>query len=144
LGRTEEAVTFYETNHPMCGSLYKPDDKLLAMYNNLEVAMLKSSAIVDTVSLDFFVDNNDIETVDFIKIDIQGAELDVFIGGIRTLQDVTVIVSEVEFIPLYIDQPLFGDVCKFLRTQDIHFHKFVSLEESVSKFGFRKGAEIVI
>ncbi len=32
LGRNEERCAFYQTNHPMCSSLYKPNDKLLSMY----------------------------------------------------------------------------------------------------------------
>ena len=65
------------------------------------------------------------KSVDFIKIDIQGAELDVFKGGVDTLKDVVAIVSEVEFIPHYIDQPLFGDVCSFLTEKGFMFHKFL-------------------
>ena len=42
LGRAEERREFYETNHPMCSSLYKPNEELISMYNNMEVAMLNS------------------------------------------------------------------------------------------------------
>jgi len=127
LGRKQEKCTFYETNHPMCCSLYKPNEKLLSKYNNLEVSMLKAVSSIDTVSLDYFTKENNFESVDFIKIDIQGAELDVFQGGVNTLKDVVAIVSEVEFIPLYIDQPLFGDICSFLAENDIMFHKFLGM-----------------
>lgn len=127
LGRTEENRRFYQTMHPMCSSLYRPNEKLLDRYNNLEVARLKSVDTLDTVSLDNFVSNHDIGSVDFIKIDIQGAELEVFEGGVSTLENTLAIVSEVEFVPLYEDQPLFGDVCAFLARQGIGFHKFVGL-----------------
>jgi len=127
LGRTEEQRTFYETNHPMCSSLYKPNEKLISMYNNMEVAMLKAVDSIETFSLDYFTDKNNIESVDFIKIDIQGAELDVFQGGANTLKEVVAIVSEVEFVSHYVDQPLFGDVCTFLAEKDIMFHKFLGM-----------------
>ena len=128
LGRTEESRPFYETVHPMCSSLYKPNEELIDLYNNMmEAAKLKSVGSVDTVSLDFFTKENDIGAVDFIKIDIQGAELDVFKGGVETLSDVVAIVSEVEFIPHYIDQPLFGDLCTFLAEKGFMFHKFLGL-----------------
>ena len=127
LGRAEETRRFYQTVHPMCSSLYMPNEKLLARYNNLEVAMLKSAGSLDTVSLDYFVKSNDIGPVDFVKIDIQGAELEVFEGGVATLKDTLAVVSEVEFVPLYIDQPLFGDVCAFLSEQGIIFHKFLGM-----------------
>jgi len=127
LGRTEERRTFYETNHPMCCSLYKPNEELISLYNNMEVAMLKSVSSIETCSIDYFTQENDIESVDFIKIDIQGAELDAFQGADNTLKEVLAIVSEVEFIPHYIDQPLFGDVCSFLAEKEIMFHKFLGM-----------------
>lgn len=127
LGRTEETRTFYETRHPMCCSLYEPNERLISLYNNFEFAYIKSVGSIQTVSLDHFADQNNIQSVDFIKIDIQGAELDVFQGGPEVLDQVVAMVCEVEFIPHYVDQPLFGDVCAFLNGADIMFHKFLGL-----------------
>jgi FkbM family methyltransferase len=127
LGRSEERRPFYLTAHPMCASLYKPDQPLISLYQNLEVAYATGETSLKTVSLDYFCQTNDIRSVDFIKIDIQGAELDVFEGGSATLRDTLAIVSEVEFIPLYEEQPLFGDVCSFLTKHSIMFHKFLGL-----------------
>ena len=59
LGRSTERRTFYETQHPMCCSLYKPNEEVLSQYNNLQVAMLKAVGNVDTVDLDGFVAQND-------------------------------------------------------------------------------------
>lgn len=127
LGFRNERKAFYETMHPMCCSLYRPNEELLRLYNNFEVAYLKNTTEIDTVSLDYFTEKYEIGAIDFIKIDIQGAELDVFKGGIRALQEILMIVCEVEFIPHYIDQPLFGDVCAFLAQHDLMFHKFLGL-----------------
>jgi FkbM family methyltransferase len=124
LGRTEETRPLYETVHPMCTSLYRPNEALLDCYNNLEVAKLRSISSVETVSLDWFTSNHGISGVDFIKIDVQGASLEIFQGGVQALRDVVAIVTELEFVPMYIDQPLFGDVCRFLSDQGLMFHKF--------------------
>ena len=137
LGEREETRTFYETNHPACSSLYKPNEYLTRNYNNLEVASQKSEVPIKTVSLDSFVSSNLEGDIDFIKIDIQGAELDVFKGGINTLRDVVAIVSEAEFIELYLGQPLFGDVCSFLSAQHFMFHNFL-------EFGGRSLKPIVL
>jgi FkbM family methyltransferase len=101
LGRTEETRPLYETVHPMCTSLYRPNEPLLDCYNNLHVAKFKSISSVETVSLDRFTGDHEIRDIDFIKIDIQGAELDVFQGGSRALRDLVAVVTEVEFVPLY-------------------------------------------
>jgi FkbM family methyltransferase len=127
LGEFREKKDLYITNHPMCSSLYEPNEELISLYNNFEVAYLKSKSIIETISLDEFLNKNSIKSLDFIKIDVQGAALDVFKGGTKALKDVLKIVCEVEFIPIYKDQPLFGDVCKFLNDYDLMFNKFLGL-----------------
>jgi len=125
LGRTEETRTLYETVAPMCYSLYEPNERLIRLYQNFEVAYLKGTSEVQTVSLDTFTAQHGIASVDFVKIDIQGAELDVFQGGQNTLKDIALMVCEVEFVEHYVGQPLFGDVCAFLKQQDIMYHKLL-------------------
>ena len=127
LGGRDEERTFYITNHPMCCSLYEPDTALLEIYNHLDVVLLKSTEKITTTDLDGFMQREGIVDADFIKIDVQGAELDVFRGGKKALGGVVQIISEVEFIPLYKDQPLFGDVCSYLGEFDLMFHKFLDL-----------------
>ena len=127
LGRAEETRKFYNTKHPLCSSLYPPNEELLSQYHNLEMAMLDRVTSVDTVSLDRFAKDKGIGDVDFIKIDIQGAELDVFQGGTAVLKDVVMIVSEVEFVPHYIGQPLFGEVCQFLSERSLMFQRFLKV-----------------
>lgn len=127
LGRRNERREFYVTNHPMCSSLYEPNEPLISLYNNFECAYLNRKTEIDTVSIDSFALLNDISEVDFIKIDIQGAELDVFMGGAQVLKSVLALVCEVEFISHYIQQPLFGDVCAFLYQHQLMFHKFLVL-----------------
>ena len=127
LGAKNAQAPLYVTNNPMCTSLYKPKEKFLSLYHNYEVAYLKSTEQVRINKLDDFLKAQNIDRVDFIKIDVQGAELDIFKGGKNALNDVLKIVCEVEFVPLYEDQPLFGDVCNFLAKKDLMFSKFLGL-----------------
>lgn len=127
LGERHETRTLYITQHPMCCSLYKPNEPLIDLYNHLYVAKLERTTEVETISLDSFVGEHGIGAIDFIKIDVQGAELDVFKGAMQALKDVLMIICEVEFVPIYVDQPLFGDVSAFLGQQDFMFHKFIGL-----------------
>jgi FkbM family methyltransferase len=127
LGKAEETRDFYNTEDAMCSSLYEPNQEMMGRYNNMDVVRLKNISRIDTISLDHFVSNHDLDPVDFIKIDIQGAELDVFQGGLSTLKDVLAIVSEAEFVEHYVDQPLFGDVCAFLSEQKIQFQKILGV-----------------
>lgn len=127
LGKANEKRKLYITNHPMCSSLYKPNEKLIKLYNNFEVAYLKEETEIDTISLDYFVDKHNVGNIDFIKIDVQGAELDIFKGASKTLKNVLKIVCEVEFISHYENQPLFGDVCSYLNEYNLMFNKFLGL-----------------
>ena len=127
LGEFNESKELYITNHPMCSSLYKPNENLISLYHNFEAAYLKSKTTIETITLDNFLETNNIGSLDFIKIDVQGAELDIFRGGKKALKDVLKIVCEVEFIHHYENQPLFGDVCKFLNGYDLMFNKFLGM-----------------
>lgn len=124
LGRAAEERPFYETVHPMCASLYEPNAELLARYQNLEVSQLKRVSSIRTVGLDQFIREHDIGAVDFIKIDIQGAEHDVFQGGIATLKNVLAVVSEVEFLPLYREQRCSATSVPFSVGKGCHFTNF--------------------
>ena len=73
------------------------------------------------------LDSYNFTNVDFIKIDVQGAELDVFKGGSKTLKNVLKIVCEVEFIQHYENQPLFGEVSDYLSQYNLMFNKFLGL-----------------
>ncbi|MEB3302471.1 MAG: FkbM family methyltransferase [Cyanobacteriota bacterium] len=127
IGRCREQRTVHLTNNSMCTSLYRPNEGLLAEFNQLEVASLRSCSQVETRSLDELAEEGLFERVDFIKIDIQGAELDAFLGASRTLRSTVAIVTEVEFSPIYEGQPLFGDVDRELRSRGFMFHKFFGL-----------------
>ena len=127
LGKANEKRKLYITQHSMCTSLYKPNEELIKLYNKFETAYLKEESEVETITLDYFVKKKNIGEIDFIKIDVQGAELDVFKGATNTLENVLKIVTEVEFIPHYIDQPLFGDVCNYLEKFNLMFNKFLGL-----------------
>jgi hypothetical protein len=77
---------------------------------------------VQTKRLD---DIADCPPCDFLKLDVQGAELDILQNGVETLKNVAVIQTEVDFVPLYKDQPLSGDIQVFLRDCGFQLHKFI-------------------
>ena len=127
LGERSESRKLNITNHPMCSSLYEPNEEFLDLYQNLDVAKKKSEVTINTISLDQFIEDNGVTSVDFIKIDVQGAEGDIFKGAPKTLKDTLKIVSEVGFVPLYKKQPLFGDICTILSRHDFMFNKFLGM-----------------
>ena len=116
--------TFYVTNTAMTSSLYAPNTELLAMFEELEALMrVVRTETIETRRLDDLREL--LGDVDYVKLDVQGAELDVLRGAAKVLEDVAVVHTEVEFVPLYRDQPLLADVDAELRHNGFAFHKFV-------------------
>lgn len=112
--------TFYITNTGFTSSLYEPNTELLAPFNNLEaLTRVVRTAPIQTVRLD---DVAEISDVHFLKLDVQGAELDVLRNAPRVLKSTMLLHCEVEFLEMYKGQPLFGDIHSFLRTQGFMLH----------------------
>lgn len=115
-----QPATFHETNWALTGSLFPPNTPLLDKFNNLgELTQPVAQHPVTTKRLD---DIPEIDSVDFIKIDVQGSELPIFRHALRALSQALVIQTEVEFVELYKGQPMFADVDIFLRSQGFQFH----------------------
>ncbi len=107
-------------------SLLEPNAELLAHFHGFpEWGQVVNRIPVSTVRLD---DVDEIENIDYLKIDIQGGELEVFRNGVETLKDCLVIQTEAEFLPMYKDQPLFSEVEMFLRSQGFLFHRVDALQ----------------
>jgi FkbM family methyltransferase len=124
IGDGKPAV-FHETNWFATGSLFKPNKPVLEKFQNLyELVTPVAEHNIETKRLD---DIPDIGDADYIKIDVQGAELMVFQGAERLLENVLLIQCEVEFQQLYENQPMFADVDIHLRSRNFLFSNFVGL-----------------
>ena len=69
---------------------------------------------VQTQILSDFCKEKEISKIDFIHIDVQGAELMVFEGANKFMQNIDCVWMEVEEVELYKGQPLKADVEKFM------------------------------
>ncbi len=103
-------------------SLLEPDPVQLAAFNLFEkFGTVTSTMTIPTQRLD---DIEEIDHVDFLKIDIQGSELSVFQNGRNTLAQAIAVQTEMSFITLYKDQPPLGEVDRELRSQGFVPHGF--------------------
>ena len=117
--------TFHTCNLAWTSSLYPPNTPLLSLFQNLENLMqVVSTQEVQTVRLD---DIPQAAAADYLKLDVQGAELDVLRGSTRLLSDIVFIQTEVEFVPLYHGQPLFSEVDQALRKAGFLLHRFAEI-----------------
>jgi len=114
---------------PGMTSLLEPNQTLLALFRGFpEWSRVVRTEEVETVRLD---DLAETAGLDLLKIDIQGAELMVFENAVERLKGALVIHTEVEFLPMYVDQPLFSDIDQFLRRHGFVLHRFEPLVSRV-------------
>lgn len=122
---------FHQTARPDTGSLYPPNMPVLGLFNNLAENMAPVGVTdVQTVRID---DITEIGDVDYIAIDVQGSELDVFKGAENALAAAVVVQTEVVFIELYEGQPLFADLDNHLRQRAFWFHTFIGMASMCMK-----------
>lgn len=55
------------------------------------------------------------QSIDILKLDLQGYELEALKGAEKVLDKIKLILVEVEFVPLYKNQPLFAEIDVYLR-----------------------------
>lgn len=86
----------------------------------------EDSITVKTETLETFCAATKISKIDFIHMDVQGAELMVLKGANSMLQNINAIWLEVEAVELYKGQPLKNDIEHFLAQNN-----FVKIEDTV-------------
>lgn len=119
--------TFHITNTGMTSSLLRPNLKFAQLFNNLaELMQVVATMQIDTVRLDD-VPEIRAQECDLLKLDTQGSEAEILANASEMLKGCLIIQTEVEFVPLYENQPLFAEVDQLLRGQGFMFHRFLGL-----------------
>jgi len=107
-------------------SLFRPDKNALKFFNGFEdFGKIYSIERVKTTKLD---DVSGLPLIDFAKLDIQGAELTVLRHGSKKLKDCLAMQLEVSFVCLYENQPSFGEMDMWMRSQGYLPHSFLEIK----------------
>jgi FkbM family methyltransferase len=99
-----------------CSSLLEPNTEFLGAFPYGDAFTVERRVPLSLTSLDTLCRTHDVHA-DVIKIDTQGYELEILAGGDAAVGGAFLIELEVEFNPLYRDQPLFGDLDAHLRAR---------------------------
>lgn len=70
---------------------------------------------IEVVTLEDWARQRDVGDVDFMKLNVQGGELEVLRGAGPMLDGVLGLLVEVAFVESYVGRPLFDDIDRFLR-----------------------------
>jgi FkbM family methyltransferase len=110
---------------PGMTSLLEPDFDILEHFHGFsDWAKIIDQQEVLTHRLD---DIEEIEEIDYLKLDVQGGELTIINNGINKLKNTLVIHTEVNFVPFYKQQPLFAEIDQVLRQLGFYLHGFTPL-----------------
>lgn len=102
--------TFSDTS----SMLQSNDEFLPDRYGNVYKTIEKLK--IDATTIDIYCSENNITSIDLLKIDVQGAEIKVIQGAKRMLEEknIKVIYCECLFLPFYKEQCYFGDIAHYL------------------------------
>lgn len=126
LGDGGEAV-FHIANFPGCSSILPPNKAVIDRFSAIGASPPDGNfAIVRTEPVQTRrLDDLAAETgaPDYIKLDIQGAEVTVLTNGVEALRSTLVVESEVLFVALYEGQGDFADLTALLRDQGFQLYE---------------------
>ena len=107
-------------------SLLKPKASAFKFFNQFEhLGTVEHTEKVQTTRLD---DVASVPPIDFLKMDVQGAELTVLKHGTEKLAQCVAIQTEVSYICLYENQPTYGEVDVWMRANGYVPHRFVDVK----------------
>jgi FkbM family methyltransferase len=117
--------TLHVCNHGW-SSLLEPDPAALAFFNSFaQLGRVEATLRIQTRRLDDIVG---LPRIDFLKMDVQGAELMVLQNGREKLADCVAVQLETSFVTLYKGQPPFGAVDLEMRNQGFIPHRFMDVK----------------
>lgn len=121
--------TLHITKEPAASSLYMPNADFFARLPDPTQHQVVKQIEIETTTLDLCKLPSS-HNVDVLKMDVQGAELDILKGAKQHIKKgMLAVMAETMFTPHYIDQPFFADMDIFLREQgfciiDIDFRRW--------------------
>ena len=99
--------TLYVTKSPGCSSLFPPNEENLKEYPLADLLQVVRTEEFDVITLDEFVEQSRVSYPDFLKLDVQGAEYEIFKAGGRTLKNVIGVSFETRLREIYSGEGLF-------------------------------------
>ena len=123
-----EEKTLYVTNAVHCSSLYPPNEALLSRFVGMDTGIKLDFTIdLPTTTLEQFCEDENIQEIDFLQVDVQGADFDVLKGAGNLLEKTVLgLQIEVEFSKMYEDQPLFTDIDQYCRQNDFSLFDLIT------------------
>jgi len=97
-------------------SVFEPNTKFLEQFPEVDRFSITKKIKIKTDTIDSIINSGRIKMIDFAKIDVQGAELEILKGGqFHFKSNLIGLELEVEFIDMYKKQPFFSEIDSYIR-----------------------------
>ena len=128
LGREGATIPFYVAHDPSGSSIYQPAAAPRPPMSGIARSGWETTfdkvVQVEVVSLDEWLETSGDGPIDAMKMDVQGAELDILKGAPKALESVRMLVAEVHLNKMYEGAALFGEVDGLLREHGFELWRF--------------------
>lgn len=114
LGSKEGSLRFYQNEHSHASSALP-----VSNYQKENVPITRNTKEIDVTAaiLDTFIFKTLLPQPVLLKMDVQGFEMEVLIGGKEFLKKVDYVLLETSFTAMYEKEPLFDDLHTFLKIE---------------------------
>lgn len=118
LGPKAERRTLHIMRHEGASSLLSPDPEITERFGErADYFDVARTATIDTAPLDRVIVDHGLTDIVYMKIDVEGFELEILKGAERLLgSDLLALRAEVAFLPCRIGQPDFGELATYLKS----------------------------
>ena len=122
LDRESRRRTVYVANYSASSSFYRTDAAYFDRYTAGQNAVVMSEPVLETTTLSAALASIGLHSADFIKVDAEGAELEILQGAQDLLPGLQGILSEMRFSKRFCGCPEYWEVEKYLREQSFELY----------------------
>lgn len=128
LSESKKDVTFYKSRcmYTTGNSIYPENSKYF-----FDTKYFYTDKVV-TTTLQEVVERNNITDIDLIKLDVQGSEKDIMLGGLEVIRKCKAIFIEMSVLEYNIGSPNFVDMINFLDQIGFRFADIVDLSYDIT------------
>ena len=132
LGEKEKVTVFHENEFSPSSSFLVTKDQHLKSF---PYATKTDPRLLTIKPLDSFIEQFNLKAKLLLKLDVQGYELSVLKGSTQILEKTDMILTEVSFVELYENQPLFDEIYEYLKPLGFKYYgNFEQLNDPNTNF----------
>jgi len=130
ISNQSRTAVFNQNDNSGTSSFFTP-----TAYNRRFYARTSRPLEVTVTTIDEFSEQHQIERIDVLKLDLEGAEMDAIAGAERMLNEhrIDILYTEIAIVPLYKNQALLADLILAMRRHGYSLYNLYGFNESIAR-----------